>query len=688
MRVKNYLLTAAVAVSMTASPVLGPLTAWAGSAPLTSEAIRTGAPAQNGAASQNDRLYPEKKHAGLNYSELSYTGCDFQAIRDLLDRFSAAAGSGQASDPAGAVSLYSQILDAYDEAATQYALLQIKYYTDVSNEEYSSQMEEAELGLNEISDQILLTFKNALDGPCGDALRAGMSDLHLETITGYEAMTDRELELTAEEIRLVQQYDQAMMEDCEITYNGEAWTEDKLEETPPEDDSDANTILTLILKKRSETVVPILKKLVSVRTEIARENGYDNYVDYAYEELYNRDFTPGEVRALYPVIKDEISPLYMQAQLLFYTMESDDEALNQLTPGEEILNTIEPYIGQVHPALTEAFDYMREHHLYDIEKSDTKMSMGFTTALYSTGDAFIYNQPYGYYQDYWTMIHEFGHYNAAYHAAERCLYEPATLDVAEIHSQGLEVLFFDYMDDMFGENGKVLEMSSVTNMLYAITDGFKYDEFQQTVYSNPDMTADEINELARRLEMEYSGLGTLGMDEVFEDADLYLYTWIMVNHTFQSPLYYISYATSAMSALDIWGESLSDRASAVEKYMALTAMGFNSSYKEALRESGLRDMLDAENIEALSSEIYTAIKEISSESGDIPDEFSGGQTAGEGNAPEPDDEAAADGQDREATAGQAGNPDGLDPAAYAGIAAVLILCIAAGLVWKKRNKEE
>ena len=28
-------------------------------------------------------------------------------------------------------------------------------------------MEEAELGLNEISDQILLTFKNALDGPCG-----------------------------------------------------------------------------------------------------------------------------------------------------------------------------------------------------------------------------------------------------------------------------------------------------------------------------------------------------------------------------------------------------------------------------------------------------------------------------------------------------------------------------------------
>ena len=47
MRVKNYLLTAAVAVSMTASPVLGPLTAWAGSAPLTSEAIRTGAPAQH-----------------------------------------------------------------------------------------------------------------------------------------------------------------------------------------------------------------------------------------------------------------------------------------------------------------------------------------------------------------------------------------------------------------------------------------------------------------------------------------------------------------------------------------------------------------------------------------------------------------------------------------------------------------
>ena len=44
-------------------------------------------------------------------------------------------------------------------------------------------------------------------------------------------------------------------------------------------------------------------------------------------------------------------------------------------------------------------------------------------------------------------MHEFGHYNAAYHDPMPAIYMTSVLDVAEIHSQGLELLITKYADE-------------------------------------------------------------------------------------------------------------------------------------------------------------------------------------------------------------------------------------------------
>ena len=151
-----------------------------------------------------------------------------------------------------------------------------------------------------------------------------------------------------------------------------------------------------------------------------------------------------------------------------------------------------------------------------------------------------------------------------FHSDVPALWEKDNLDVAEIHSQGLELLFFPYADELFGEGGEAFQYYTVLNVLYVVTQGFLYDEFQNMIYASPDMTLDNMNHLFYQLSQEYGEQYSLQEHEEQKG-----YQWVDVSHTFQTPFYYISYATSGLSALDIWELSGRDRQAAVNKYCLL-----------------------------------------------------------------------------------------------------------------------
>lgn len=109
-----------------------------------------------------------------------------------------------------------------------------------------------------------------------------------------------------------------------------------------------------------------------------------------------------------------------------------------------------------------------------------------------------------------------------------------------------------------------------------------YDEFQTAVYSDPDKSLEEVNRLFKDISEEYGySYGP------YEEES---YFWVDVAHNFQSPMYYISYATSALSALDLWLQSLEDWDGAVDAYLELSAMGMSKPYREAVKAAGLRDI--------------------------------------------------------------------------------------------------
>ncbi len=62
--------------------------------------------------------------------------------------------------------------------------------------------------------------------------------------------------------------------------------------------------------------------------------------------------------------------------------------------------------------------------------------------------------------DIFTVVHEFGHFNSVYHDDTPALYTNINMDVSEIHSQGLELLFYPYYEQMYPE-GSAMQLRSV-----------------------------------------------------------------------------------------------------------------------------------------------------------------------------------------------------------------------------------
>lgn len=108
------------------------------------------------------------------------------------------------------------------------------------------------------------------------------------------------------------------------------------------------------------------------------------------------------------------------------------------------------------------------------------------------------------------------------------------------------------------------------------------------------MSLEEINGLYKQLAGQYGYL---------YEEDEEVYDWIQVSHNFQSPLYYISYATSALSSLDLWLVSLDDRDKAVDIYMDLTTLSLSLPYRQAIEEVGLRNIFRPEAIPRMAAEL-------------------------------------------------------------------------------------
>ena len=511
---------------------------------------------------------PASAHPDVSYADmLPVTGFDetdllaaLKELETICSRHSRDRGTGETRRRVQA--LYDRILEETNLLATKASLSGIQYDASGGARSEAALYRELSAQQTRLTDRCYQALSVLAASPYAGILDEDAGEGAAESLLGYQGLTEEEAALYEEEDRLIQDYDRVMGDSA-----------------PAEE--------------RYRAAGELYLQLVRLRTEQAQWAGYADYAEYAYEALYTRDYGLEDAAELHELAKRYI--LLLQLRLLEETGEQELRALSVRSRmnGEEVLDAIRPFAEAFDREMRDTFRFLRAHHLYDIEYGENKLPTGYTVALPAYGSAFIFNCPYGDYQDLSDTVHEFGHFFETFHCTQPDLWAAFNIDVGEIDSQALELMFTEQAGELFGERyGEVYQNVVLYNILDSVLDGCLYDEFQIAAYQNPEMTVQELDRLFKELSEDYGYSYDPGTES--DPA------WVENAHNFQNPLYFISYATSALSALDLWFLYLENPREAREVYLELSALSLSLPYRAAVEEVGLRNIFDGETVPALA----------------------------------------------------------------------------------------
>lgn len=385
-------------------------------------------------------------------------------------------------------------------------------------------------------------------------------------------------------------------------------------------ETEYNAIDTDDQKEYADEAAEILIDLVAAYNKLAAAEGYDNYMEYAYENDYGRSYSPEDAERLCGYVKQYLAPLSddVDAAISRASSASRAAAANGLASPLSANytdyvalseNVLRSYFEEIGDYMTEAYDYLNECNLYyqaTAANNPNGLTGAFTTFLYNNDAPYIYQycSDNGSWSDISTFVHEFGHFTSYYVNGSS---GGSDLDVAEIQSQANEMLFLPYYEQLF-TNADALVMNELfSSLFWSVTMGCIFDEFQREIYTSPESyaTADDINALFDRLLEEYNAdwYGAL----LGSDFD-FTYWWAEVSHTFQSPFYYISYAVSALPALTIYEDSKTERAAAIAEYNYIQQYG-NGVYTfgELLNNAGVASPFTESTLRSLADFIESEI---------------------------------------------------------------------------------
>lgn len=557
----------------------------------------------SGCGAQNvTHYFAETEFGKTRYADMKYERYDKTHFDELTAKLNAASASGSGEEM---IKLYDEIVAETEKALTMNSLININYSQNPNDENIISEKDKSLDITMDIADEANKAIRDALLSPAGAGLRKHLSVEEVREFLSYEDLTDRQKELLSENNELVTEYERLILNfDVSANIDGEIWTLDKLQEQAQTMDEDrAAQIYNEIEKNVNLQAGGIMQELLTIRIELAKSADYDSFVDYEYVEDFYRDYTKEEAAIFENAVKTSVAPRY------FGELSKD---VRLMTAGSDCKITaanVEDFIGKYAPQISseiyDSFQYMKKYGLGVFTSDAEKLDQGYTTELYSYDTPFIYNMCYD--NNAKTLsdsVHEFGHFTAMhYMPTDNVLTSSTNCDIAEVNSQGLELLYDAYYDEIFGKDAPLIRAQHLFALLSSVIEGCIQDEFQQYLYSHPEISMDEMNKAYCAIRASYGDKPEDGID--------YDYNWMYVMHTFNAPMYYISYATSALTALDIWTRAQSDRGDAVNKYLYFTSFGSEDyGYLELLDICGLENFTDANYIKSTAGKVMDTIDEL------------------------------------------------------------------------------
>ncbi len=342
----------------------------------------------------------------------------------------------------------------------------------------------------------------------------------------------------------------------------------------------------------------IYDQLVQVRHKMAKELGFENYVEMGYKRLNRSDYDHKMVANYRKQVYEDLVPLVAELKdrqrkrLELSELKYYDEPIEYLdgnaTPKGDpqwIIENGKTMYKELSEETDEFFTFMVERELLELESKKGKMSGGYCTTIPEYESPFIFSNFNGTSGDIDVLTHEAGHAFQSYMSMDFELpeYGFPTLEACEIHSMSMEFITWPWMKLFFGDEVDKYKFSHLAGAINFIPYGVTVDEFQHFIYENPTATAEMRKTKWREIEKKYMPFRDYEDNDILNRGGF----WFKQGHIFSTPFYYIDYTLAQICAFQFWVKDRENHIEAWEDYLNLCKAGGSMSFLELVKLGNL-----------------------------------------------------------------------------------------------------
>ena len=365
----------------------------------------------------------------------------------------------------------------------------------------------------------------------------------------------------------------------------------------------------------------IYDRMVKVRTEMAHQLGYKDYVDLAYYRMNRLDYNREMVAGYRKQILDHVTPFACRIyekqrkrtgldKLEYYDLNYSFRDGNPLPKGsaEDLVEAAVKMYHEMSPETGEFIDMMKNDELWDLIARPNKEMGGYETVIPEYKSQFIFSNFNGTSGDVDVLTHEAGHAFQTFMARDIRVMDVGcpTMESAEIDSMSMEFFAYPWMDRFFGKDADRYRYSHMSGTVTFLPYGVLVDHFQEEVYTHPEWTKEERKQCWRKLEKMYTPFKNY--DECpFLDRGTW---WYQQGHIFQSPFYYIDYTLAQVVAQEFFIRMDQKDPRYWEDYKHLLKLGGTKSFTRLVGEAHMEVPFEDGCIEKIMTYLENVLDQV------------------------------------------------------------------------------
>ncbi len=439
-----------------------------------------------------------------------------------------------------------------------------------------------------------------------------------DTRVHVELFRPENVPLETDEAKLAQQY-QKLSGSLTVQYDGKEQTLPQmakyLEETNRTVREETWKLSANRRLQEADKFEDIFEKLLGLRQQIAQNAGFANYRDYAFRKMGRFDYTPADCVRFHEAVEAEVVPIVRDLQ----KKRREELALEKLRPWDlsvdplnrpplrpfaevsEMVSRTQQVFERLDADLAAGFRRMEQLRLLDLDNRKGKAPGGYQSTLAEARLPFIFMNAVGLQRDVETILHEAGH---AFHALatedeDLYAYRSAPIEFCEVASMSMELLGNEFLEQFYSSTeatrARRMHLEGVVNVLPWIA---TVDAFQHWLYTNPAHTRADRSAAWIELLRRFGGDVDWSEHEAVR-ANL----WHRQLHIFIHAFYYIEYGIAQLGALQVWANSKSNKAGALQSYKKALALGGSRPLPELFATAGCKFDFSRETIAPLAKNV-------------------------------------------------------------------------------------